>query len=239
MRQDGFLEVLRSFLSMPQVADPALEAFAQIPGARVCDFGGMERFVYVPPRRANAVLLVAHADTVSDADCPTALYEDADIIRNADAGSILGADDRAGCAMAFILGAMQGHGVLVTDGEEEGQIGAEAVGWWCGELFEELQVNYQFMVEFDRRESRNFKCYDVGTGEFREYVSTTTGYRDDGRSAATDICVLARDICGVNLASGFYGEHCPGEYLKKSDWLETLGTAIKWLGAGELPRFER
>jgi hypothetical protein len=148
--------------------------------------------------------------------------EDENTIRNADLDQILGADDRAGCAMVSILGPMLGHGILITDGEEHGQKGAKALMKRCRALAEELQSRYQFMVEFDRRMNRNFKCYDVGTDEFREYIAAKTNYRNDGRSSYTDICTLAKDLCGVNLVTGFYNEHTSGEYLIKSDWLETL-----------------
>ena len=233
------LDTLRFFLSMPLNATPVLEHFAAMPQSQFHDFGGQERFVYIPPTRQKPVLLVAHADTFAKTDCPTELSEDDDTIRNADSNQILGADDRAGCAVVSILGPMLGHGMLILDGEEDGQIGARALIKRCGAIADELQSRCQFMVEFDRRESRNFKCYDVGTNEFREYVSMKTGFRDDGRSAYTDICTLARDICGVNLATGFYGEHRAGEYLQKSDWLETLNLSLGWLGESDLPKFLR
>ena len=239
MQQDQFLETLRFFLSMPLNATPVLEHFAAMPNAQFHDFGGQKRFVYIPATRDNAVLLVAHADTVDETNFPTELLEIDDTIRNADTDQILGADDRAGCAIAAILGPMLGHGILIADGEEHGQIGAMALMERCKTLADELQSRYQFMVEFDRRMNRNFKCYNVGTDEFRDYVKAKTNYRDDGRSAFTDICTLARDICGVNLATGFYNEHGCDEYLDKSDWLETLNLAIHWLSENDLPKFRR
>ena len=124
MQQDQFLATLRFFLSMPLNATPVLEHFAAMPNAQFRDFGGQKRFVYIPASRDNAVLLVAHADTVDETNYPTELLEVDEIIRNADADQILGADDRAGCAIAAILGPMLGHGILIADGEEHGQIGA-------------------------------------------------------------------------------------------------------------------
>lgn len=235
------LETLRFFLTMPLNATPVLEHFAKMPNAKYSDFGGQERFVYVPATRPNPVLLVAHADTIvsnTDSDYPTELLEDDDTIRNAAPNRILGADDRAGCAMVSLLGTL-GHGILITDGEERGQIGAKSLIKKCSDLANELQSQYQFMVEIDRRESKNFKCYDVGTDEFRAYISEETGFDDAGRSSITDICTLAHDICGVNLATGYYNEHCSREFLKKSDWLETLEIATRWLSKEDLPRFLR
>lgn len=242
---ENYLNTLRFFLSMPLNATPVLEHFAAMPNAQPHNLDAparQERFVYIPATRQKPVLLVAHADTYTETGCLPELLEKGDTISNADPDEILGADDRAGCAIVAQLGEMQGHGILITDGEEEGQIGAKALMNRCPDIADELQKRYQFMVEFDRRESRNFKCYDVGTDEFRDYVSRKTGFKDAGRRSYTDICVLARaphSICGVNLATGYYGEHYPGEYLMKSDWLETLKLATAWLGEDNLPKFLR
>jgi hypothetical protein len=239
---EQYLEELRFFLRMPLSATPVLDHFRKIYEARLDlvfgDFDDMERFVYIPATRENAVLLVAHADTKDETDYPTELDEDDDMICNADISKILGADDRAGCAIISILETTPittGHGILITDGEEHRQRGARALMEKCPRLSAELQSRYQFMVEFDRRESRNFKCYSVGTDEFINYLERETGYRNDGKSSRTDICELAKSICGVNIAVGFHCEHYPGEYLVKSEWLEALSMAISWLGEKGLP----
>lgn len=247
MQHEQFLDVLRFFLRMPLNATPVLEHFAGMPNARFYDFGGSERFVYVPATRENAVLLVAHADICEggETEIPTELSEDGDIIRNADPEGILGADDRAGCAIVSILAEklLLGHGVLITDGEEKVGDGATALLSRCGAVAAELRARYQFMIEFDQYKGRWYTCYDAGADEFREYVSKKIGeyskaeFRHGGFESFTDICVLATDICGVNLSVGFYDEHTYDEYMNKSDWLDTLDVAVKWLSESDFPKF--
>lgn len=239
MSTDAHLETLRFFLRMPLKADPVLDEFRRRPNAKSYDFGGQKRFVYIPAVRPDAVLLVAHADVVPEHEnvAETELEEDDFNICNRNHATILGADDRAGCALVSILGETLGHGMLITDGEECGCIGAGALAKHCPDLLDEIQERYRFLVEFDRRETGQYKCYDVGTVEFREYIKDRLGFREPDRNAGTDICHLARDICGVNLSVGYHGEHLPEEFLSKSEWLRTLDSAMEWLAEENLPRF--
>ena len=230
------LEILKDYLALPHSAHAVHERFSRLPEA-VC---GMDSegfgYVYVPSRRTSPVLMVAHADVVGDEEHIPELLENDDIITNS--GHILGADDRAGCAIIWALKHL-GHGILITDGEEIGCLGAENIMENFPELREELQCRYQFMVEFDRKGSDEYKCYDVGSKSFRSYVETTTGFHEPDRRSRTDIVVLARDICGVNLSCGYMLPHTDSEYIVKANWLNTLHIAEKWLSAPDLPRFER
>ncbi len=120
------IEVLRSFLEIPLgSADGVFDRFLQIPGA-ICRGVGLERFLYVRGSRTNKVLLVAHADTYWDRDygydpSPTHKIKIEDVeIRAVNEESGLGADDRAGCAMLWLLKDL-GHSLLVTNGEEKGR----------------------------------------------------------------------------------------------------------------------
>ena len=107
-------------------------------------------------------MLVAHADTVLDAAItwerpkPQRLFVDNRNIRNAN--GVLGADDRTGCAFLWLLKDL-GHSLLVTDGEEMGCLGSN---WLMDEnpaVAMGLNEGHQFMVQFDRRGSSDFKCY--------------------------------------------------------------------------------
>ena len=226
--------VLKEFLSLPHRASAVLGKFAALPGAvrRSGDPG--EGFVYIPGTRENCVLLVAHADTVGEEDIEIDLIEDDSTIRNR--AGILGADDRAGCAMLWLL-RNTGHGLLVTDGEESGCCGSCFLGNKYPRLFDEINGRYQFMLQIDRRGSHDFKCYDAGTEEFRAYVAKKTGFSEPDRLRCTDIVRLCRDICGANLSCGYYREHSEAEYLVKSEWLNTLGILRTWLAESALPRF--
>ena len=227
------IEVLREFLALPHRAEPVLEKFADLPGAVKKTGGAREGFVYVPATRQNAVLLVAHADTVADDD-EIELDEDEETIRNR--RGILGADDRAGCAMLWQL-RNTGHGLLVTDGEERGGLGTAFLTTAFEDIYDEINRRYNFMIQIDRRGSGDFKCYNVWTEEFRAYVVGMTGFAEPDRRSFTDIVGLCRDICGVNLSCGYYREHTPDEYLVKEDWRYTLWRLRTWLAEDVIPKF--
>ena len=101
----------------------------------------------------------------------------------------LGADDRAGCAMLWLLKDL-GHSLLVTNGEEHGQTGSSWLKSHNKHIYNEINRDHQFVMEFDRRNGGDFKCYDVGTDEFRSYVTKKTGYTEPDRRATTDMKVL-------------------------------------------------
>ena len=230
------LAVLREFLALPHRADAVLEKFAALPGALHRSGGEKEGFVYVPATRETAVLLVAHADTAGSEDVEVLLAETERVIFNRK--GILGADDRAGCAMLWLL-RESGHGLLVTDGEERGGLGTEFLATAFPELYDELNRRHNFMIQIDRRGGSDFKCYDVGTKEFRAYVAEKTGFAEPDRWSFTDIVGLCRDVCGANLSCGYHGEHTETEYLVKSEWLHTLTLLRRWLAEAELPAFPR
>ena len=91
-RHESDYLVLRDFLSLPHRAEAVLDRFADLPHAGKEKYREKEGFVYIPGTRENAVLLVAHADTVGEEDLAVELAEDDRIIRNRD--SIPGTDDR-------------------------------------------------------------------------------------------------------------------------------------------------
>lgn len=240
MRNDD-LSVLTDFLELPvESSEPILERFSSLSGAELRG-SGLESFVYLPGSRADRVLLVAHSDTVhnnlfSQRAVGTAPIERNGVLYSGKTNRCLGADDRAGCAILWLLRA-SGHSLLVTDGEEQGNMGSNWLMSSNPDVAQEINETHQFMVEFDRRNGRDFKCYDVGTPEFRNYVSVITGYRDAGCDSSTDIRTLCRTVCGVNLSVGYRNEHSENEYLVISEWLHTLDVARRWLSAESLPKY--
>ncbi len=236
-------KVLRMFLSHPlESGDGIFKMFAGLPGA-VARGTRPARFLYVPGTRPDRVLLVAHADTVWDdrSAYPVAskFVEENGIYRPSGLVPLrgLGADDRAGCAILWALKDL-GHSLLVTDGEERGRLGSRFLVEEPAnqDIAEEINETHGFAVQFDRRNGRDFKCYEVGTDEFRSYVAQKTGYTEPDRSSFTDITILCRRIPGVNLSIGFYNEHTAQEYLVFEEWMNTVKMARKWL-SGPLPRF--
>ena len=228
-------EALEKFCSFDITsAKEILDEFASLPGAIVhCD-GGKDNFVYVPGTREDRVLLVAHADTVWDSlygngrGYMQSLTEKDGVYRGANDECGIGADDRAGCAILWLL-RNSGHSLLVVDGEEYGQIGSHHVRERYPALFDELN-GHSYMLQFDRRENANYKVYSLPvTKEFIRFVESGTGYYNAGIYSRTDIVVLCRDICGVNLSIGYYNEHSAEESLVFEEWYSTLTIAERLL----------
>lgn len=200
--------------------------------------------------RPDAVVLVAHADTVwnicndrpvrwrknVDVDAPTPLsIVDGIVTRGPESLTGIGADDRAG--VAIMLETIDlGHTLLITNDEEIGMIGARKLRGQGGAVFDRLQ-QHRFFLQFDRKGSRDFKCYDVGTDEFREYVHKETGLTEPDRSSFTDVVTLCRDIPGVNISVGYEMEHTRNEMLDLSAWNQALSTVRSWL-ARPIPEFK-
>jgi len=251
--------ILNEFLRFPLTGTGAVFArFSQLPGA-VIHGSGRERVLYVEgarPRQTGRCLLVAHADTVWDdywsggtnstnpAPAGGPLVETNGIIRSADPACGLGADDRAGLAILWLLQDL-GHSLLVTDLEEHGRLGSSRLRSQEPEVLSKINRDHAFAIQFDRRNSRDYKCYDVGSDEFRSYISDQTGYTEPDRRSFTDICTLCdprgagERMCGVNLSIGYYDEHSEREHLVVAEWLYTLNLARHWLSQSDIPRFRR
>lgn len=218
--------------------DEVYDEFLKLPGA-IKRGNGLKSFVYIKGRRENKVLLVAHGDTYWDVnynDRGESLKDLEVYFKDGIYFNAFGADDRAGCAILWLLKDL-GHSLLITSGEENRQIGATFLMEENIDLAEEINKEHQFIVEFDRRGRNDYKCYDVGTDEFRKYIEMITGFQEPDRKSRTDIKVLCKEICGVNLSVGYYKEHTNETYLVYEDWLHTLNLAKGWLSKKNLPRF--
>lgn len=231
-------EILLNFLRYPlDTTEGIFEKFLAIHGARSFGYGS-ERSLYIAGSRSNKVILIAHADTYWDSSNPymgnTELVIDGERIHNPQGG--LGGDDRAGCALVWILKDL-GHSILITSGEEKGSV---AVNWLIDErpdVIDEINNAHQFMVQFDRGNGRDYKCYDVGTDAFRAYIELMSGYSEPDRERSTDIKYLCDRICGVNFSIGYYHEHKTEEYLMFDEWQHTLEMVRGWLSQPDLPLF--
>jgi hypothetical protein len=222
-------------------ASAVLRRFAELSGA-VRRGTGLAQFVYVPGARRNRVVLVAHADTVWDEACSKAgpiassvLCTDG-VLRSGSTDVGIGVDDRAGCAILWLLRSL-GHSLLITSGEECGLLGSKWLMRNNKDVAEELNVSHQFMVQLDRENAQEYKCYGVGSEQFRAYVEENTGYREPDRKRSTDIVELCQKITGVNLSIGYYDPHKQSASLKIQEWQATLDICRKWLGQSDLPKF--
>jgi hypothetical protein len=143
------LNVLKSFLEIPLgSADGVFDRFLEIPGA-IYRVEGLNRFLYVRGARPKKALLVAHADTVWDSECGydpgpvhKIMIQDGNITAVNDEFG-LGADDRAGCAMLWLLKDL-GHSLLVTNGEEKGQLGSSWLMSNNEDIAHEINHDHQF-----------------------------------------------------------------------------------------------
>ncbi len=238
MNKEVAERVLEKFCSYPICSsEDVLKEFATLAGAQTCFDGGKNNFVYVPGTREDRVLLVAHADTVWDIFYDRGYFRqtlkktvssEGTVYEGTNPACGIGADDRAGCAILWLL-RESGHSLLVTDGEERGQIASHYIHDHVPALFDELN-SHAYMIQFDRRGSNDYKVYNLPVSrEFIDFVEKKTDYRDAGRTARTDIVALCRDVCGVNLSIGYYDEHTPAEKLVFDEWYHTLTLAERLL----------
>ena len=239
-------EVLERFLNKSVTTSRSVMLeFTKIPGAIVHLPRSRGGFVYVPGTREDRVLLVARADTVWEAGFnlypfprQKVLFKDGNYVSST-GGVGIGANNRAGCAILYLLRDM-GHSLLVLDKQEYGLcLATHELRASYTHLLEEMN-RHRYMVQFDLGGADRLKYYNMPScEEFRNYIAKSTGYHEvlsDGRRS-TDICELAESICGVNISAGYYNESTPREKLNFSQWLNTYTKARAFL-SGEQPHFE-
>jgi hypothetical protein len=217
------IDVLLSFLEEPlNDASGIFQRFAALPGAelRVGAEPG-ERFLFVSGHRHDAATLVAHADTVFFDVAGHIMDIEGDIIRSGSPDYGIGADDRAGCAILWLL-RNSGHHLLITDMEECGRIGANYLIDTHPDIARVINGS-SFIIQFDRRNGTDYKYYHLPvTDEFDDFIrSNLPGYHDAGTSSFTDITVLCTNVCGVNVSVGYRNEHHPEETLNIPEWRNT------------------
>lgn len=218
---------LEKFLKLPiDSPDSVFARFRELPGAIEHQGEGKEHFLYIPGTREDRCVLAAHADTVADTFYTNEAAATFPVLRDGKfisghAGTILGADDRAGCAILWQL-RKSGHSLLILDGEEHGQIGANYLRNSYPELWQEIEA-HSFLLQLDRRGERDYKTYSIPVSrEFHTYIQEETGFKYNESSGKTDICALCEHVCGVNLSIGYYEEHTKGECLQIDQWEHTL-----------------
>jgi len=240
------VKVLMDFIRKPlETTNEIFDIFKTLPNSIYREYKSIsqERFVYIEGTRPDKVLLVAHADTVWDGNrySPKRNSKHNPQIINgviestSDVG--IGADDRSGVAILWLLKDM-GHSLLIVDGEERGMVGSSWLVNHNEDIAEKINNEHSFVVQFDRKGSSDFKCYSVGSDEFREYLKTETLYSEPERFSFTDICTLCYKVVGVNLSVGYYNEHTSREILVIKEWINTLNMVRNWLSKPNLPRFE-
>jgi len=242
------LDVLEEFLNMSVFsADPVFEKFQTDENGRIFNVNGNKCY-FKPGTRNDRILIIAHADTVWDErygrftnyifdedkksktkgkkvkieqkpvkQTESYMYSDSNEIG-------IGADDRAGAAIAWLL-KDSGNSILITDKEEIGAHSARSL--IEDKNFREIIKSHRFILQFDLKGDKNFKCYNVGSRDFKTMLEFRTKYKMLPNSSFTDVAILGKDICGANFSVGYYHEHTPNEYIDKKQWLNTLKVARK------------
>ena len=254
--KENDVKVLKDFLQFDvKSSTEVFDKFIQIDGAKLFEGNSIgERFLFIQGTRKDRVTLVAHADTFfggksednhytnyneKNPNVPQELKSiisamNEEIIMNANFYLGIGADDRAGCAILWLL-RESGHNILLFDGEESGYIGVIF-------LFEHEEIlrevnNSRFVIEFDYPGKGTFNCHDIPVSSFfKDFIKKNTGFTEQCRIEKTDISILCKDIYGVNFSVGFYNQHTREEYINVDEWWETLDKVNKMLASG-IPLF--
>ena len=235
---------LREFLGMSVFStDEVFNKFSTDKGGNLYEIDG-QKFYFKPGTRKDSILLVAHADTVWDKRYKNFGLIDEnhwdEIEKNGyiqekpiekfnafHSGSKnygLGADDRAGAAIVWLL-KDSGNSILITDCEEIGAFSARNI--MKDEYFRDIINSHRYMLQFDLNGKNKFKCYSAGSDDFKAMMEVKTKLDMLPNFSFTDIAVLGKKICGANLATGYKFDHTPYETLVKKDWYKCYKIAKK------------
>jgi hypothetical protein len=188
---------------------------------------------YVYAQGTFPVLLVAHMDTVHK-ELPKIIYYD----KNTD--SILspqgiGGDDRCGVYMIFEVIKKFNCSVLFCEDEEIGAVGTEK--FLETKLANEVEFNY--MIEFDRMGKNDAVFYDCDNPEFEKFI--TKEFYKTAYGTFSDISYLAPYIgcAAVNLSCGYYKAHTTNEYVVLKEMENSIQAACNILArTTEADKFE-
>ena len=239
-----YRDLLEAFLKLPLGGtDEVFALFASLPGAIMKEGKGpMQRFVYIPGTRKDRVLLTAHADTVWDERYGVAPIEPEDpkfmagIYYSSSPQHGIAADDRVGCALLWGLRNC-GHSILLTDGEENGKIGARYLRKYHKRLYREINRTHRMILTLD---APGHNCYLLNqvdyTDEFREYIEENLKIVQGTMSGGSDLEILCGKLCGANLGVGYVNPHRNTEMFFVSGWNELYRKLYDFL-QNEHPRF--
>lgn len=176
------------------------------------------------------VLLVAHMDTVHKQPVRETMTANGKI----SSPQGIGGDDRCGIFIIMNIVKELKCSVLLCEDEEIGGVGARK--FTKSKFIDKLDVNY--IIEFDRANSRDAVFYGCDNAEFTDFVTENTGFKETYGSFS-DISVIApaAKIAAVNLSCGYYKAHTTDEYVVYEEMLNTI-EAAKELIKTECGEFE-
>lgn len=177
---------------------------------------------------STPVLLVAHLDTVHRALPETICYSADGAVMMSPQG--IGGDDRAGVYMILRLIQSCHCHVLFCEDEETGGHGARAF------TKSGIKPDVNYIVELDRTGSNDAVFYQCRNRQFERHINSF-GFQT-AFGSFSDISILAPhlNLAAVNLSTGYYHAHQPGEYVRL-DKVEELIGRVKSLLQTETGRF--
>lgn len=212
-----------------------VDLFLTLPNAVALPYSKGQPIVFVPGTREDRVLLVAHYDTVwSDKKKRTVIQQGTQLL-SGDPKQGIGADNRAGCCMLWMMRKL-GHSLLIVPDEEVGCLGSG----YMAEKYPEYLKDHQFMMQFDRKGYDDLVYYDTETAEFSDFMDDKMPGFTFANGSFTDIVELvpAAGICGVNVSVGFYQEHTNQEWMDVCDFIRCAYVTLNLLRETSLPKFE-
>lgn len=166
------------------------------------------------------ILLVAHLDTVHKDLPESIIYSPQNQTISSPNG--IGGDDR--CGVYMILEVIKKHNcsVLFCEDEEIGGIGAHK---FIDAKIKDLNFNY--IIEFDRKGSNDAVFYNCDNPEFEEFI--TKEFYKTAYGSFSDISIIAPHLgcAAVNLSCGYYNAHTAGEYVVFSEMINSIEAACK------------
>ena len=170
---------------------------------------------------STPVLLVAHLDTVHRALPETICYSADGTVMMSPQG--IGADDRAGVYMILRLIQSCHCPVLFCEDEETGGCGARAF------TKSGIVPDVNYIVELDRVGNNDAVFYQCRNRQFEQYINGF-GFQT-AFGSFSDISILAPhlNLAAVNLSTGYYHAHQPGEYVRLDEVEDLVGRIAKLL----------
>lgn len=167
------------------------------------------------------VLLAAHLDTVHHALPETICYSADGTVMMSPQG--IGGDDRAGVYMILRLIQRVHCHVLFCEDEETGGHGARAF------TKSGIKPDVNYIVELDRTGSNDAVFYQCRNRQFERHINSF-GFQT-AFGSFSDISILAPhlNLAAVNLSTGYYHAHQPGEYVRLDKVEELIGRVEKLL----------
>ncbi|MBO4467855.1 MAG: hypothetical protein J5766_01005 [Clostridia bacterium] len=215
-------EALLSFLSEPlSETDGIFSRFSQLPGAVYVEGKKPnQRYLFVPGKNENPVLLTAHVDTVWDknykgVDRPADfdIKESYVVSKREKVG--IGADDRAGCAALWLL-RDSGNSLLLIDGEENSHIGASFLTK-NRKLLKRIN-DHAFIMSFDLWGKDGYMFHAVKNPKCFADLLDSAGYNRHKEDGGSDIFYLCKKAAGVNVSIGYQNEHKATETVSIEDF---------------------